>query len=76
MKNQDKEILHRLVREHKDVLGSSRATLLALRALMAAMEELKCPPGELRNQYMELTEAIKSTQPKIIELGLGCINSH
>lgn len=50
MKNQDKEILHRLVREHEDVLGSSRATLLALRALMAAMEELKCPPGELRNQ--------------------------
>ena len=68
MKNQDKEILRRLVREHEESAGSSRSTLLALRALMAAIQELQCPAEELRDQYLELTHAIKNTRPKIIPL--------
>jgi translation initiation factor 2B subunit (eIF-2B alpha/beta/delta family) len=68
MNKQDKDILHRLVREHEDVSGSSRATLLALRAFMASLDELQCPAQELRDQYMELTHAIKTTSPKIIPL--------
>lgn len=68
MKNQEKDILHRLVREHEDVLGSSLATLLSLRAFMAAIEELQCPSDQVKSQYMELTGAIKATQPKIIPL--------
>lgn len=68
MNKQDKEILDRLVREHEGVVGSSRATLLALRAFMAAVEELQCPAEELGGQLMELTEAIKNTQPKVIPL--------
>lgn len=68
MNKQDKEILDRLVRDHEGVVGSSRATLLALRAFMAAVEELQCPAEELGAQLMELTEAIKNTKPKIIPL--------
>lgn len=68
MNKQDKDILHRLVREHEDVSGSSRATLLALRAFMASLDELQCPAQELRDQYLELTHAIKTTRPKIIPL--------
>ena len=68
MNKQDKEILHRLVREHEDTAGSSRSTLLALRALIAAIRELQCPDDELRDQYLEITDAIKNTRPKIIPL--------
>lgn len=68
MNKQDRDILHRLVREHEDVAGSSRATLLALRAFMASLDELQCPDEELFDQYMELTHAIKTTRPKIIPL--------
>jgi len=68
MNKQDKEILRRLVREHEETAGSSRSTLLALRALIAAMRELECPAEELRDQYLEITHAIKKTRPKIIPL--------
>lgn len=68
MNKKDKEILRRLVREHEEVAGSSRSTLLALRALIAAIQELQCPPEELRDQYLEITHAIKNTRPKIIPL--------
>lgn len=68
MNKKDKEILRRLVREHEDTAGSSRSTLLALRALVAAIQELQCPDQELRDQYLEITTAIKNTRPKIIPL--------
>lgn len=68
MNKQDKEILHRLIREHEYVAGSSRATLLALRSFMAAVDELECPIEELGTQFQELTSAIKTTRPKIIPL--------
>jgi translation initiation factor eIF-2B subunit alpha len=66
--NKDRDILNRLVREHEEISGSSRVTLLALRAFMAAIQELYCPVEQLQAQYMGLTEAIKSTHPKIIPL--------
>jgi translation initiation factor 2B subunit (eIF-2B alpha/beta/delta family) len=68
MTREDTLILHSLMREHEDVLGSSRSTLLALGSFMAAVQELACPPDQLREQYLELTEAIKMTRPKVIPL--------
>lgn len=68
MKKQDIDILHQLIREHEYDAGSSRATLLALRAFIASLDDLQCPAQELQNQYMELTQAIKNTRPKIIPL--------
>ncbi len=68
MMNADREILNRLMREHESVAGSSRATLLALGAFMAAIGELNCSSAQLKEQYLSLTEAIKATHPKIIPL--------
>lgn len=67
MKN-DRDILNQLMREHEEMAGSSRSTLLVLRAFMAAIQELRCPVAQLKDQYQRLTEAIKSTHPKIIPL--------
>lgn len=66
--NKDRDILNRLVREHEEVAGSSRATLLALQAFIAAIQELRCKAEQTQAQYTELTDAIKSTHPKIIPL--------
>lgn len=68
MNREDTLIMHNLMREHEDVLGSSRSTLLALGSFMASVQELACPPERLREQYLELTEAIKMTRPKVIPL--------
>lgn len=68
MTEQETTILHHLMREHEDVLGSSRSTLLALSAFMASIDDLECPPDQLRDQYMQLTDAIKQTRPKVIPL--------
>lgn len=68
MNEQDKTILCRLIRDHEDLVGSSRAAMLALQAFMNSIAELKCPADQVRSQYIELAEAIKNTQPKIIPL--------
>ncbi len=68
MNEQDKTILCRLIRDHEDLVGSSRAAMLALQAFMNSIKELKCPPEQVREQYLELAEAIKNTQPKIVPL--------
>jgi translation initiation factor eIF-2B subunit alpha len=68
MKDKDKAILNRLMREHEAVFGASRVTMIALRAFMAALDELNCPRDQLRHQCLELTQAIKQTQPKVIPL--------
>lgn len=66
--NKDLDILNQLMREHEAIAGSSRSTLLAIRAFMAAIQELTCPDEQLKEQYHRLTNAIKSTHPKIIPL--------
>jgi hypothetical protein len=68
MKDKDKAILNRLMREHEAVFGASRVTMIALRAFMAALDELNCPRDQLRHQCLELTQAIKQTHPKVIPL--------
>ena len=68
MKNEDKAILNRLMREHEAAFGASRVTMVALRAFMASLEELDCPPDQLRGQCLDLAHAIKNTHPKVIPL--------
>jgi translation initiation factor 2B subunit (eIF-2B alpha/beta/delta family) len=68
MNEDDKTILCRLIRDHEDLVGSSRATMLALQAFKTAIQELKCSPDEIRNEYAELADAIKNTRPKIVPL--------
>jgi len=66
--NKDRDILNRLMREHEVIAGSSRSTLLAIRAFMAAIQALKCPEAQIKEEYHRLTDAIKTTHPKIIPL--------
>jgi len=68
MNEADKTILCRLIRDHEDLVGSSRATMLALQAFKASIQELKCAPEEIPNQYAALADAIKNTRPKIVPL--------
>ncbi len=68
MNNNDKDILCRLIRDHEDLLGASRTALLALEAFIASIERLKCEPEQIKELYLELAEAIKSTRPRIIPL--------
>ncbi len=68
MNSKDKDILCRLIRDHEDLLGASRTALLALEAFMASIERLKCAPEQIKELYLELAEAIKSTRPRIIPL--------
>lgn len=66
--NKDLNVLNQLMREHEAIAGSSRSTLLSIRAFMAAIQELTCPEEQVKEQYSRLADAIKSTQPKIIPL--------
>lgn len=68
MKEQDRNILCQLIRDHEDLAGSSRAAMLSLDSFIASIQELRCQPEEIREQYRELADAIKNTRPKIIPL--------
>ena len=68
MNEEDKAILCRLIRDHEDFVGSSRASMLALQAFKNSIQELKCPADQIRRECTELADAIKNTRPKIIPL--------
>ena len=68
IKKEDKEILYKLIREHEDVLGSSRIAMLALRAFIQSIKELKCIDSDIKDLFTELSETIKSTEPRIVPL--------
>ncbi len=68
MNKQDRKILYSLFREHGNNLGISKATLVALRAIIESMKELTCTRSDFTKCYGELAEAIKNTEPKIIPL--------
>jgi translation initiation factor 2B subunit (eIF-2B alpha/beta/delta family) len=68
MKPEDKEILCSLIRDHEDTVGSSRVTMMALEAFVASIREVRCSMDEARELYMELSEAIKNTEPKVVPL--------
>ena len=68
MKTQDKENLDRLFRYHGNVQGIARTTVMALRAMIAAIEQLDCEQKDLLECYMELAAAIRETEPRIIPL--------
>ncbi len=68
MQEKDKAILCSLIRDHEDLVGSSRTAMLSLQSFISSIRQLKCPSSEMRGQYLELAEAIKNTRPKIIPL--------
>jgi translation initiation factor 2B subunit (eIF-2B alpha/beta/delta family) len=68
MKQKDKKILCSLIRDHEDTVGSSRVTMMALEAFVASIRRVRCGMDEARALYIELSEALKNTEPKVIPL--------
>ncbi|MGA6925768.1 MAG: hypothetical protein WBY88_08810, partial [Desulfosarcina sp.] len=68
MKTEDKEILCSLIRDHEDSVGSSRVTMMAIKAFIESIKQVRCGVAEVRELYSELSEAIKNTEPKVIPL--------
>lgn len=68
MKPDDKAIMCRLIRDHEDLVGSSRVAMLALEAFTESIRQLKCTADNVAEQYSELAEDLKTTEPKVIPL--------
>ena len=68
MKPEDKIIMNRLIRDHEDLVGSSRVAMLALEAFIESIRQLKCSSDEVADLYTELAEGIKTTEPKVVPL--------
>jgi translation initiation factor eIF-2B subunit alpha len=68
MKPEDKAIMCRLIRDHEDMVGSSRVAMLALEAFIESIRQLKCEADKVTDLYTELAEEIKTTEPKIVPL--------
>lgn len=68
MNEDDITILCRLMRDHEDLVGASRVSMLGVEAFIKSIGELKTTSDDLRRQFEELTQAIKLTRPRIIPL--------
>jgi translation initiation factor 2B subunit (eIF-2B alpha/beta/delta family) len=68
MKTDDKEILCSLIRDHEDTVGSSRVTMMAIKAFIESIKQVRCDVDAVRDLYSELSDAIKNTEPKVIPL--------
>ena len=68
MNEQDKKILCSLIRDHEDNVGSSRVTMMALKAFIESIKAVNCEVDAVRELYFELAETIKNTEPKVIPL--------
>ena len=64
----EKDNLDNLFLYHGNVLGAARTTVMALKSLISAFNELECGQEEIVERYMELATAIKATQPRITPL--------
>lgn len=58
----------RLIRDHEDMVGSSRVAMLALEAFIESIRQLKCEADKVADLITELAEEIKTTEPKVIPL--------
>lgn len=68
MNFQEKQNLYKLIRDLADAMGTSRTTQAALEAFIRAVQELKCSREAIIPLFSELSEAIKQTEPRIVEL--------
>ena len=68
MNSMDFESLYQLFRDHEEVMGTSRTTVVALESFRNSIKRLRCPPHAFETLVLELDGAIKNTQPKIIPL--------
>ncbi len=69
MNPNEKEILYKLIREHEEVMGVSRTTMVALQSYRDALHKIKnTDENPFKDLILELNAVIKNTEPKIIPL--------
>lgn len=68
MNEKDMKNMYRLFRQHDDAVGSSRATVIALESFYRSIRELKCDASQLKSLIVELCDAIKVSEPRIVPL--------
>jgi len=68
MNEKNKSTMYKLLRDIGDIQGIARTTILALESFIVSIRELQCTREEFGNLYIELADAIKNSQPKIIPL--------
>ena len=68
MKSMELGSLYQLFRDHEEVMGTSRTTIVALQSFCDSIQKLRCPPQAFENLVLELDAVIKNTEPKIIPL--------
>jgi translation initiation factor eIF-2B subunit alpha len=64
----DKENLDRLFLYHGNVLGAARTTSMALNAIISSLGQLDLANTKIWDKYVELSAAVRTTQPRIIPL--------
>ncbi|MBF0390249.1 MAG: hypothetical protein HQK71_09135 [Desulfamplus sp.] len=68
MKENIRNTMYQLLRDIGDIQGIARTTILSIESFIAAIKELRCSQDEVAGLYIELADAIKNSQPKIIPL--------
>jgi len=68
MKQEDRQNLFKLFRDHGDVLGAHGTTLVALESFVRSIRDLKCSADQLQSLVTELVQSIKDTEPQITPL--------
>jgi len=68
MKQEDRQNLFKLFRDHGDVLGADGTALVALESFIRSIQDLKCPADKLEPLVSELVQSIKNTEPQITPL--------
>ena len=68
MKEEDRQNLFKIFRDHGDVLGTHGTTLVALESFIRSIQDLKCTAAQLESLVAELVQSIKDTEPQITPL--------
>ncbi len=68
MKQNVRNTMYKLLRDIGDIQGIARTSVLAIESFIASIKELECSREEVADLYMELADAVKNSQPKVIPL--------
>jgi translation initiation factor 2B subunit (eIF-2B alpha/beta/delta family) len=68
MKEEDRQNLFKLFRDHGDVLGTHGTTLVSLESFVRSIQDLKCPAEQIETLVAELVQSIKDSEPQITPL--------
>ena len=66
--NDDQIIINKLFRDLVKVYSSSKTSIIALQAIIDALDHLECSYDELKDQKRILSDQIKNTQPRMFPL--------